>query len=315
MKRTIKSIIAAASAAFMCAAPVLTSVSSTPIVNSISASAAVYSNAYESFDNNWVPSISGVSNGVTKVNLGHVDYEFDRNTKTAKIVGMDKQDSCIKFPKGINVNGDFYATTAIGDNAFQNKDGKKLANGKAAPKGAALKKVDLSAAVNLKVIGNGAFDGCTQLTGSMKLSKTLKTIGNYAFRNTAITEISYTVEDRKPVSVLEKIGNEAFMNCKSLPKIYLPATVDTVGTKAFYNSGITLANFAGPNGKAITINNLAFANCSKLNSIGTDRIATGSCNNAFDNCASNANVHAYTSSLGTKGVESFTSTFTALKKK
>ncbi|MGN0614740.1 hypothetical protein [Ruminococcus flavefaciens] len=41
MKRTIKSIIAAASAAFMCVAPVLSSVSSAPIVNSISASAAV----------------------------------------------------------------------------------------------------------------------------------------------------------------------------------------------------------------------------------------------------------------------------------
>lgn len=312
MKRTIKSIIAAASAAFMCAAPVLTSVSSTPIVNTISASAAVYVNAYESFDNSWIPSITGVDIHST-INLGHVNYTI--NNGQATIVGMDKQDSKIKFPAGIKVNGNYYPTTAIGDNAFQNKDGKKLANGKAAPQGAALTMVDLSAAVNLKVIGNGAFDGCTQLTGSMKLSKTLKTIGNFAFRNTAITEISYTVENRKPFSVLETIGNEAFYNCKSLPKIYLPSTIKSIGSMAFYNSGITLANFAGPNDNAVTINNLAFANCSKLNSIGTDRVATGSCSNAFDNCASNVNVHAYTPSLGTKGVDSFKNTFNALKKK
>lgn len=305
MKRTIKAIIAATGAAIMCAAPVFTSVSSTPIVNNITASASYVVNAFDSFDNNWVPSITGVSNGVTKVNLGHVDYEFDRNAKTAKIVGMDKADSRIKFPKGINVNGTFYATTAIANSAFQGKDGQKLANGAAAPKGAALTMVDLNAAVNLKTIGNDAFNGCTKLTGSIRLPESLTSIGDRAFRNTAVTEIAYTVKDRKPVSKLNTVGDEAFYNCQSLTKIYLPATMMTVGNRAFAYSGITLANFAGPNSKGITIKSEAFANCSKLTSIGTDRtVNSSSSKDAFRNIPK-ANVHRYSSSTSDELVGRF----------
>ena len=305
MKRTIKAIIAATGAAVMCAAPVLTSVSSTPIVNNITASASYYVNAFDSFDKDWVPSITGLDSTVTAVNLGHVKYEFDKDTKKATIVGMENSDSRIKFPKGINVNGTFYATTAIKDGAFYKKNGKKQDDGKAAPMGAALTMVDLSAAVNLETIGEDAFNGCTKLTGSIRLPKTLTSIGARAFRDTAITEVAYTVEDRKPVSALNTIGDDAFYNCQSLTKIYLPATMKTVGNRAFSWSGITLANFAGPSSEDIIIMSEAFAHCSKLTSIGTDRtVDKSSYNEAFrDN--PKADVHRYSSSTSDELVGRF----------
>ena len=310
MKRTIKAIIAATGAAIMCAAPVLTSVSSTPIVNNITASASYVVNAFDSFDNNWVPSITGLYN-TTKVNLGHVDYEFGTrkvNNKTeyiATIVGMDHADSRIKFPKGINVNGTFYKTVAIANSAFKDKDGQRLPNGQAAPMGAGLTMVDLNAAVNLETIGDDAFNGCTKLTGSIRLPKTLTSIGARAFCDTAITEVAYTVENRKPVSALNTIGDDAFYNCQSLTKIYLPATMMTVGNRAFSWSGITLANFAGPSSEDIIIKSEAFAHCSKLTSIGTDRtVDKSSFKEAFrDN--PKANVHRYSSSTSDELVGRF----------
>jgi len=311
MKKTLKAIIAATGAAIMCAAPVLTSVSSTPIVNNLSASAAVYVNAFDSFDNSWIPSIT-VYDFKATINVGHVNYKLDKNTKTASIVGMDIQDSRIKFPAGINVNGTLFKTTSIASGAFQKKDGQRLSNGGSAPKGAALTMVDLNAAIYLKEIGNDAFDGCTKLTGSIRLPKSLTTIGQHAFRNTAITEVAYTVEDRKPVSSLKTVGNEAFMNCTSLTKIYLPATINTVGTKAFYNSGITLVNFAGPNSSPVTINGEAFSKCTKLNSIGTDRtVSTSSSRNAFSNSASGlkSKVHKYSSSTSDSVINQFKNFF------
>ncbi|WP_303835349.1 leucine-rich repeat domain-containing protein [Ruminococcus flavefaciens] len=305
MKRTIKAIIAATGAAIMCAAPVFTSVSSTPIVNNITASASYVVNAFDSFDNNWVPSITGVSNGVTKVNLGHVNYEFDKDAKTATILGIDNADSRIKFPKGINVNGTFYKTVAIANGAFYKKNGQKQDDGKAALKGAALTMVDLNAAIYLETIGDDAFNGCTKLTGSIRLPKTLTSIGARAFRDTAITEVAYTVENRKPVSDLNTIGDDAFYNCQSLTKIYLPPTMMTVGNRAFSWSGITLANFAGPSSEDIIIKSEAFAHCSKLTSIGTDRtVNSSSSKDAFRNIPK-ANVHRYSSSTSDELVGRF----------
>jgi hypothetical protein len=311
MKRTIKAIIAATGAAVMCAAPVLTSVSSTPIVNNITASASYYVNAFDSFDNNWVPSITGLYN-TTKVNLGHVNYEFKTRENDKKeveyiatIVGIDNADSRIKFPKGINVNGTFYKTVAIANGAFYKKNGQKQDDGKAALKGAALTMVDLNAAIYLETIGDDAFNGCTKLTGSIRLPKTLTSIGARAFCDTAITEVAYTVENRKPVSDLNAIGDDAFYNCQSLTKIYLPPTMMTVGNRAFSLSGITVANFAGPNSEGITINSEAFAKCSKLTSIGTDRTVNGSSyKDAFRNIPK-ANVHRYSSSTSDELVGRF----------
>ena len=317
MKKTLKAIIAATGAAIMCAAPVLTSVSSTPIVNNLSASASVYVNSCDSFDNNWVPSITGLRD-TNKVNLGHVNYEFTTrkvNGKTeyiATILGIDFTDSRIKFPKGINVNGIFYKTVAIANGAFHGKDGKIPENSKKAPKGAALTMVDLNAAIYLETIGDDAFNGCTKLTGSIRLPKSLTSIGARAFRNTAITEIAYTVEDRKPVSSLKTIGDDAFCQCESLTKIYLPATMESVGNRAFSESGITLVNFAGPNSSPVTIKSHAFSKCTKLNSIGTDRtVHSSSSTDAFSNSASGlkSKVHKYSSSTSDSVINQFKNFF------
>ena len=169
MKRSIKSVIAATAAMFMCTAPAMASIPVVPAVSTITASAYYTPNAFESFADNWTPEITGLS-GVT-CNLGHVDYEINFSNNTAKIKGIDKADSRIKIPAQLKVsrsnNKNKYFTikiTAIGDQAFQYKDGTtKDANGKLL-KGAPLTKIDLSAARYLQSIDNNAFQHCTALS-------------------------------------------------------------------------------------------------------------------------------------------------------
>lgn len=235
MKRSIKSIIAATAAIFMCAVPMAASFSNIMTTSSITASAYYYPNAFASFADNWTPEITGVSNLNQRFNLGHVDYELDLQHQTAKIVGMDRADSKIKIPACIKINGTIYEVASIENGAFKNKDGKRLPNGEAAPMGAALVQFDLSAATHLKTI-----------------------------------------------------GNEAFQNCTSLESIVIPASVSTIGTKAFQNTGIRtlrLNRISAYTYASLTINDLAFANCTKLTSITNNVTRFGSSSSdAFKDC-------------------------------
>ena len=82
---------------------------------------------------------------------------------------------------------------------------------------------------NVTAISNEAFRDCYQLQ-SVTLKEGLETIGNYAFRNTGISGISF------PGS-LNTIGSYAFMHCWNIKTIVVPEGVETVGEQAFYNMG------------------------------------------------------------------------------
>ncbi|MCR5090495.1 MAG: leucine-rich repeat protein [Oscillospiraceae bacterium] len=75
-------------------------------------------------------------------------------------------------------------------------------------------------------LSSSMFSGCSSLK-CVKVQPGLKEIGSYAFRNTAITDLTL------PAGV-SAIGLYAFENCSSLEELYIP---DTVRTISKYGSG------------------------------------------------------------------------------
>jgi hypothetical protein len=95
--------------------------------------------------------------------------------------------------------------------------------------------LDLSEVPNLESIGNSAFSGCTNITGSLVLPSTLKNIGANVFIN--CTGIAGTLN--LPTN-LEFIGSNAFLRCTGFTgSLTLPSTLAEVSHYAFeYCAGI-----------------------------------------------------------------------------
>lgn len=93
-----------------------------------------------------------------------------------------------------------------------------------------LKTVELSD--NVRMIANGAFNGCDRLT-TVKGGKGLKKIGLKAFLGcTGLSDISFAES-------AEIIGNSAFGGCTGLSDFKIPDSVKTIGDYAFVNcSGV-----------------------------------------------------------------------------
>ncbi|MBE6553138.1 MAG: hypothetical protein E7666_02230 [Ruminococcaceae bacterium] len=119
----------------------------------------------------------------------------------------------VVVPASINVNGQSYAVTGIGEGAFE---------------GAGINRVTLSDGIT--EIGANAFKGCSELI-SVNLGTTLTEIGAGAFQKCSmLTAISI------PAGVRE-IKNDTFADCTSLTSVSL-GLVKTIGEKAFYDVGI-----------------------------------------------------------------------------
>ena len=88
----------------------------------------------------------------------------------------------------------------------------------------------------VEVIPDGAFRGCTELTGDLSLPETLTTIGAYAFAGD--TQLSGTIEIPE---TLETIGQNAFQNCNALEGDldFSECEVTTIPTYAFSGTAIT----------------------------------------------------------------------------
>lgn len=129
--------------------------------------------------------------------------------------------------------------------------------------------------VNMETLPTGAF---SKTLTSIKLPKTLKTIGEAAF-----SRCSSLVDITIPKSVTE-IGWMAFWDCSSLVDIIIPESVTKIWNYAFWNC-TGLVDVIIP--KSITkIEPGTFSGCSSLTSITMPKSLTGIGAYAFNGCES-----------------------------
>ena len=119
----------------------------------------------------------------------------------------------------------------LGGNAFNGVTIKKwLDMGKitsltlAGAKKAALEELVIPQTVT--TIGANVLENLTALTSLVVELPNLATIGNYAFKASAVTEV-------KDLGVITALGAEVFMNCTKLRYVVLPETLTSISTKVF----------------------------------------------------------------------------------
>ncbi len=156
----------------------------------------------------------------------------------------------------------------------------------------------------LVTIGGSAFFKCTNLE-TVTFPDTLKTINYWAFRETAITELSLP-------SGLTSIGEYAFNQCNGLTSVNLACSGDiAIGTSAFNNceniESVTIT------GNLTALSNYVFGNNPKLSSVSIPDSVTTIGEGAFGGCqalksftwpASLTSVGSY--AFGNSGLESVT---------
>ena len=137
-----------------------------------------------------------------------------------------------------------------------------------------LTNIDLSGCTGLQSIGASAFLGCKSLTNiDLSGCTSLESIGSLAFADCQ----SLTSINLSGCTNLKSIGKDAFQYCSQLTKVTLPESLESIGDRAFANSGLTEINLSGC-ASLKSIRNEAFANsglteinlsdCRSLESIG-----------------------------------------------
>lgn len=136
--------------------------------------------------------------------------------------------------------------------------------------------------VNMETLPTGAFSSKKTLT-SIKLPKTLKTIGQFAF-----TGCSSLVDITIPESVT-KIGWMAFEKCSSLTDIIIPESVTSIGNCAFwYCRNLTNVTILG---NVTSIKGQTFEECTSLTNVTLPESVTEISNKAFSGCSSLASIN------------------------
>lgn len=119
----------------------------------------------------------------------------------------------------------------------------------------ALAEVVLPTAGGITAIPDGAFAGCTSLTGeNLKIPKNIVTITANAFKESGLKklyipnqvtmigasafEACKNLEDVHISNNISIISQSTFKNCEKLKKIEIPVKVEKIGTNAFYGSGL-----------------------------------------------------------------------------
>ncbi len=135
--------------------------------------------------------------------------------------------------------------------------------------------------VNLEALPAYAFQYKESLT-SVKLPKTLKTIGNYAFDCGNLTSVMI------PDGVTT-IGMRAFYKCSNLTSITIPDSVKSIGADAFADCGNLTSVTIGNSVTSIRV--AAFADCSSLTRITIGSSVTIIEHAAFADCSSLTSIY------------------------
>ncbi len=156
-------------------------------------------------------------------------------------------------------------------------------------------------------IGANAFDSNTNLNG-ITISKTVKDVGNYAFRNcTALITVTFENGGTQELAIgtsafegcsnlsiitfpdnLKDIGNSAFKDCKKLVTVTLPDSVKTILDNAF--KGCSELRSINLPDSITSIATYIFQGCTVLGEIVIPKGITSVPNNAFQNCKGLASV-------------------------
>ena len=127
---------------------------------------------------------------------------------------------------------------------------------------------------DLQVVGNDAFNGCSNVT-KLTFPNATTTIGARAFQNcSSVTEVTVGKS-------LKTIGASAFLNCKSFTALLLPDEFTTMGESAFEDCiKLTVAKL----GKSLTaVPARAFKNCIALSEMRVPATAKSIGDEAFYN--------------------------------
>ena len=194
------------------------------------------------------------------------------------------------------------SVTAIGDSAFSNCKALVSVNigrgvttiGASAFKNSGL--TELTVPGNVKTIGTGAFNNCTDLTKATFADGENKVVGADTFSGCPKLN---TVNFGNSVTA---IGDSAFNGCTELKTVTIGKGVTTIGASAFANSGLT-GNLVIP-GNVKNINTGAFSGCT----VSSVEFGSGSGTvigtNVFKDCTSLSSVK-FGSSVKTIGDSAF----------
>lgn len=160
------------------------------------------------------------------------------NTETI-ITSGGSYSGTIEIPSKITHEGEEYAVTNIGDDAF-NCSSKltsiTIPNSITSIGNRAFRYCDRLPSITIPnsvtTIGNEAFENCRSLT-SIKIPNSVTSIGSYAFDN-CCSLASITIPDG--VATIEMC---TFRDCSVLTSVIIPENVTSIGLRAFSGCGIT----------------------------------------------------------------------------
>lgn len=172
---------------------------------------------------------------------------YNSDKTTLLLYPAEKQDTTFSIPASVTAIEDnafsnnshlqtvsASALTSVGDGAFLNCTSLTDFTAKSLDEVGAqafsgcsnLETFTLTKATSLKTIEQSAFSGCGRLTAAPLAGAT--SIGDSAFQNcTALTSLSFCKTDNV------SIGGSAFSGCTGLTALTIPASVTSIGAKAF----------------------------------------------------------------------------------
>lgn len=178
-------------------------------------------------------------NNLTELEVGICPFgskletiEISEDNKNYTLIGNCLiKDSTVVLGTRLSIIPAEYEYTDANNNTSKIKINKI---GKCAFAGADISTVEIPSSV--EIIEESAFEGCTGKT-SLALHKGLNTIGNRAFANVALTDISFGTD-----STLKQIGDEAFSSA-IIKQLSIPSTVKTIGRNAFASAHLEKLTF------------------------------------------------------------------------